>query len=348
MLSKSSLLIMAAASSSAPSEVFLSTHGKENFQRIARLLICGGTRLMRKAFDHIHHPSSLTIKLKNPVYKTKLKGAKLTKPQRDCLYPTRGDCGTSADFDISLLSKLLRTICNLTPPSTGWDVLPADTDHGLSAELVRIKVYRNQLFHGYSDLEVTDEEFRSLWKSVSTALEGVARYIGSSEQYEWKEAISKLLTDPLTSDADSNVKELKEWYENDLDVAKAIKELEVTFQGGMECVQEQLKHTGESVQEKLKQTEENVQELKQGLKQIQETIAKGISGPSLQSPERQPNFLHGPEEQHAHADSSAGTSGGYQSSQVTVQPLKTSTQIGKSPSRISTSTESEFIKVLHP
>lgn len=346
MHSKSSLLTMATA---APSEVFLSTHEKENFQRIVRLLVCGGTRLLREIFDLSHPPNSLPIKLNNPIYKNKLKGAKLTKPQWDCLYPTRGDCGTSADFDISLLFKLLRTICNLTPPATGWNVLPPDTDHGLPAELVRIKVYRNQLCHGYSGLEVSDEEFRSLWNSVSTALEGVAGSIGSSAQYEWKIAIDKLLTDPLTSpDADRNVKTLKEWFENDVDVAKAITKLEVSFQGGMESVQKQLKQTGESVQKQLKRTGESVQEqLKQTeesiVRQLQETIAKEISGSSPQSPERQPNILLGPGEQRVLGNSSAGTSGAYQSSQATVQALETSTQIRESPSE-TTSTGSEFIK----
>ncbi len=332
----------------APSEVFLSTHEKENFQRIARLLVCGGTRLLREIFDLRHPPNSLAIKLNNPTYKNKLKEAKLTKPQRDCLYPTRGDCGTSADFDISLLFKLLRTMCNLTPPATGWNDLPPDTDHGLTAELVRIKVYRNQLCHGYSGLELSDEEFHSLWNRVSTALEGIAGSMGSSARYEWKKAIGKLLTDPLTTpDADRNVKTLKEWFENDSGVTKAIKQLEVSFQGGMECVQKQLKQTGESVQEQLKQTGESVQEqLKQTeesiVRQLQETIAKEISASSPLSPERQPNNLLAPGEQRVLGNSSAGA---YQSSQATVHALDTSTQIRMSPSE-TTSTGSKFIKNL--
>ncbi|KAL9963754.1 hypothetical protein ACROYT_G027290 [Oculina patagonica] len=345
----------------APSKVFLSTHEKENFQRIARLLVCGGTSLLREIFDQHHPPDSLAIKLNNPIYKNKLKGARLTKPQWDCLYPTRGACGTSADFDISLLFRLLRTICNLTPPATGWDVLPQDTDHILSAELVRIKEYRNQLYHGYPGLELSDEEFRSLWKSVSTALEGVAGSMGSSARYEWKIAIDKLLTDPLTTpDADRNVKKLKEWFENDSGFTKAINQLEVSFQGGMESVQKQLKQTGESVQEQLKQTGESVQkqleqtgklqeQLKQAkesiVRQLQETIAKEISASSPLSPERQPNNLLGPGEQRVLGNSSAGTSGTYQSSQATVHALDTSTQIRESPSEAtSTGTSAELRK----
>ena len=44
-----------------------------------------------------------------------------------------------ADSDISLLCKLLREICSLTAPATGWDNVPKSTDHSLAADMVRIK-----------------------------------------------------------------------------------------------------------------------------------------------------------------------------------------------------------------
>jgi len=118
---------MAAASD--PDEVFRSTKGKENFQRISRLLISGGTALLREIFDYIYAPSNLPTILRNPATEKQLKSAKLTKPQWDCLYPSPGVYGKSADFDITLLFRLLRTICNLIPPATGWDALPTSKDH---------------------------------------------------------------------------------------------------------------------------------------------------------------------------------------------------------------------------
>ena len=42
-----------------PDEVLRSTRGKENFQRISRLLISGGTTLLREIFDLILPPSNL-------------------------------------------------------------------------------------------------------------------------------------------------------------------------------------------------------------------------------------------------------------------------------------------------
>jgi len=129
-----------------PDEVLRSTRGKENFQRISRLLISGGTALLREIFDLICPPSNLPTTLKHPATEKQLISAKLTKPQRDCLYPSPRVYGKSADFDVTLLFRLLRTICNLVPSATGWDALPTSTDNSLAADLVRIKYYRNTLY----------------------------------------------------------------------------------------------------------------------------------------------------------------------------------------------------------
>ncbi len=123
-----------------PDEVLRSTSGKANFQRVARLLISGGTALLREVFDQLCPPGNLPIILQNPATVNQLKKkAKLHKPQWDRLYPSPGMYGKSKEFDITLLFSLLRNICNLVPPATGWDKLPTSTDHSLAADLARIK-----------------------------------------------------------------------------------------------------------------------------------------------------------------------------------------------------------------
>lgn len=200
-----------------------STDGKDKFQRISRLLISGGTTLLREVFDRTYPPSRLPSKLKDPNTKKKLKAAKLTKPQRNCLYPSPGTYGESKDFDITLLFALLRTICNLTPPSTGWNILPAPTDHSLVAELARIKHYRNVVYgHVKENMEITDDEFLQLWENISQALIGVAANLGpTSKRNDWQTKIDKLLKDPLTAEDERNVQELQEWYKKDEDIKKS-------------------------------------------------------------------------------------------------------------------------------
>ena len=214
-----------------PDEVLCSTSGKTNFQRITRLLISGGTSLLREIFDSRCPPSHLCTILSNPVTKNKLiKDAKLTTPQRLCLNPSPGVYGKSADFDVTLLFRLLRTICNLAPPATGWDAEPASTDHSLTAELARIKYYRNSVYgHVNQGMAITDDEFPKLWLEISEALVRIAGQISPARKTAWQAAIAKYLTAPLTVEDERNLQELKAWYKNDMDVKDAIDHLKVRF-----------------------------------------------------------------------------------------------------------------------
>ncbi|XP_020616757.1 E3 ubiquitin-protein ligase DZIP3-like [Orbicella faveolata] len=206
-----------------PDEILRSTKGKGNFQRVARLLISGGTTLLREIFDQLSPPSSLPTILKRPATQKQLKAAKLTKPQWDCLYPSPGVYGKSADFDVTLLFRLLRTICNLTPLTTGWDALPTSTDNSLVADLVRIKYYRNSVYgHVSQNMEITDDEFPQLWEDISEALLRIAGQISPTKKTAWQEAIGNFLKDPLTAEDERNVQELRRWYKNDVEVKEFI------------------------------------------------------------------------------------------------------------------------------
>ena len=209
-----------------PEEILRSTSGKENFQRITRLLINGGTSLLREMFDSICPPSNLPTILSNPVTKKQLKAAKLTMSQWHCLCPSPGVYGKSADFDVTLLVRLLRTIYNLTPPSTGWDALPLSADHSLTADIARIKYYRNSLYgHVRQGMTIRGSEFFTLWQEISEALVRIAGQISSTKKTAWQAAIAKYLTDPLTTEDERNVQELKAWYKSDMEIKKSIDEV---------------------------------------------------------------------------------------------------------------------------
>ena len=222
-----------------PDEVLSSTREKASFQRIARLLISGGTSLMREIFDQRCPPSNLPTTLKNPATEKQLKAAKLTKPQWDSLFPSPGVYGKSTDFDVTLLFRLLRTICNLTPPATGWDALPTSSDHNLAADLVRIKYYRNSVYgHVSQNMEITDDEFPRLWQDISEALLRIAGQISSRKKTAWQKAIDKFLKDPLTADDEQNIQELLRWYSNDVEVQRSIEGLRVELKSTSQEVQQ--------------------------------------------------------------------------------------------------------------
>ena len=217
-------------------KVLRSTNTKGNFQRLTRLLMCGGLRLLRETFDSIHTPADLPLRLSDPTIQAQLRAARLTRPESACLYPSPGVYGKSTDFDITLIFRLLRTICNLTPPPgpRGWDDLPNSSDHSLEADLVRIKYYRNEVYGHSKTMEISDVEFVRLWREISEVLLRIAASKSPAERYEWKKAIDKFIYDPLTPEAERYVEELNTWYKKELDIKEAMEKFNTTFQEGIE------------------------------------------------------------------------------------------------------------------
>ena len=263
-----------------PDKVLCSTNEKANFYRVTRLLISGGTTLLKEIFDLIHTPSHLPTVLKNPATEKQLKSARLSKPQWDCLYPSPGVYGTSTDFDVTLLFKLLRTICGLAPPATGWDALPTSADLTLTADLARIKHYRNSVYgHVNLKMEITNDEFLCLWQEISSALLRIARTISSSKETEWQNAIDHFLRDPLTAEDDRNVHELLTWYQNDTEIKKAMEELKTSNQKGMECLEKAVRQEAQEIKVHLGKNRKCVQgDLERTARAIEQTVRKEAHG----------------------------------------------------------------------
>ena len=224
---------MATGSSpSAADEALSTTDEKANFQRLTRLLMRGGLALLREVFDSIHPPANLPAVLSNPAINAQLltlrRNRVLTHPEWNCLYNPSGPgtYGKSTDFDISLLCKLLRAICSLTPPATGWDILPNSTDHSLEADLVRIKFYRNKIYGHNDSMEISNADFEKLWMEISEALLRIAGRISSVKRDEWKKSIETFFHEPLTPDAKKCLDELRLWYLMDMDTKDKLEKLD--------------------------------------------------------------------------------------------------------------------------
>ena len=215
---------------SAADEELRTTDEKANFQRLTRLLMRGGLALLREVFDAIHPPANLPAVLGNPAVKKQLQTLRrnrvLTYPEWECLYnPSSGAYGMSTDFDISLLCKLLREICSLPSPITGWDTLPYSTNHSLEADLVRIRIYRNEIYGHHYSMEITDADFKKLWEKISEALLRIAGSISSAKKDEWKKSIESFFHDPLSPDAQENGIQLRLWYRKEIETKDKVEEL---------------------------------------------------------------------------------------------------------------------------
>ena len=179
-----------------------------NGTRLSRLLVDKGAQALRKTLQlHLKLlPSTLAAALNtHKATLQKLRYKVISPSQWALLYPTSG-LPDLQNFDVTLLTVLLRNICGLTSPATGWDSSPPDSDTSISANIARIKYYRNTVYAHVATTEIADKEFESLWQKISTAL--IALGISKPELDELKEA-------PLTSDEDVYVEQLKQWRKKD-------------------------------------------------------------------------------------------------------------------------------------
>ena len=156
----------------ASAAVLDDTEEKCNGTRLARLLIDGGTETLRCAFDTVHSPANLQASLHaHKVLLTSLRNKRiLNNSQWDKLYPPSGGTPDSKTFDITLLFLLLRNICGLTAPATGWDALPPAADISLEANLARVKFYRNEIYGHVTGTGVSKADFEQYWSDISGAL----------------------------------------------------------------------------------------------------------------------------------------------------------------------------------
>ncbi len=239
-----------------------SANEEAHFQRIARLVIIGGTTLLREIFDSRFPPSYLSEKLQNPDTVKGLRGAHLSESQWKCLYPTPGVCGKSADFDISLLLILLRIMCSITPPATGWDARPVYTDHSLAADLARVDFYRNFLYDHVN--QMTDDEFFSLCEEISDSFLRIAAQISPEKKTQWQKVIHGFLKDPVIVEK-GTVQVLLRRYENETEVMKELTS-ELTTSTKVfslkDLFQEQAQRIKDLFREELKSKAQGVQEVK--------------------------------------------------------------------------------------
>ena len=145
---------------------------KTNGAKLSRLLIDGGTTVLRNEFDKHHPPANLAADLNASfsVLNDLLRRRVLNNHQWNKLFPPGGTPPDSSTFDITLLFLLLTNICGLSPPPTGWHTKPTPRDTSLGANLARIKFFRNHLYGHVATTGVDTPTFNALWMEISVVL----------------------------------------------------------------------------------------------------------------------------------------------------------------------------------
>ena len=149
-----------------------STKETTNYARLCRLLVDIGTQALRDTFDAIHAPGNLhsVLAAKKPTLQYLRKKKIINQIQWRKLFPAIPNLVSSRDFDTTLLMVLLRNLCGLTAPLTGWDALPAVTDLSREADIARVKYFRNTVYGHAENASVDDVKFNDHWRDIRDTL----------------------------------------------------------------------------------------------------------------------------------------------------------------------------------
>ena len=153
----------------------VSTKETTNYARLCRLLVDIGTQALRDQFNGIHSPANLQAVLAaNKPMLQSLRARKIINPtQWGKLFPAISTAWisiSSAVFDTTLLMVLLRNICGLAAPASGWDALPPSTDVSLEADITHVKYLRNTVYTHAECASVDYATFNRHWSEIRDTL----------------------------------------------------------------------------------------------------------------------------------------------------------------------------------
>ena len=207
------------ASSAEPSSS--STKETTNYARLCRLLVDIGTEALRDTFNAIHSPANLHAVLAGSLTALQgLRAKKIISPiQWGILFPIIPTSVSSRDFDTTLLVVLLRNLCGLTPPPTGWDVLPALTDLSREADIARVKYFRNIVYGHAGNASVDDTTFNDYWRDIRDTL---VRLGGVT----YEAAINNLRSECMDPEVEDHYRDLlSQWKKDDDNIKEQLSEI---------------------------------------------------------------------------------------------------------------------------
>ncbi|XP_078376267.1 uncharacterized protein LOC144659655 isoform X1 [Oculina patagonica] len=252
---------MAAA---APSPLASSVE-KTNGAKLSRLLIDGGTTVLRTIFDRYHPPANLLADL-HANYLTLnnlLRKRVLHRPQWDLLFPPGGATPDSNTFDITLLFFLLTNICGLSRPLSFWHSKPPPSDTSLEANLARIKFFRNELYGHAATTGVDTPTFSALWLEISAVLVALGLHQAEIDRLKAERCGEEDYIDALLEWADSeeDIKsQLKDLHQSQIKVQQTVQEVHKTQLEDREILQDS-KRKLEEVHRTQTRTQQTVDEL---------------------------------------------------------------------------------------
>ena len=268
--------------SAAPSPLASSVE-KTNGAKLSRLLIDGGTTVLRKILDGHHSPANLITDLNAnyPILNNLLRRRVLNGHQWDKLFPPGGVAPDSKTFGITLLFLLLTNICGLTPPSSGWHTKPPSSDTSHEANLAWVKFYRNALYGHVTTTGVDTLTFSTMWTEISGVLvslgldqaevDRLKAEKGGEQDYigvliEWADS---------EEDIKSHLKNINQCQSKTHQAVEYVREAQVKTQKTVKDIQQTQASTQKTVQD-IHQTQASTQKTVEDIHQTQASTQKTV------------------------------------------------------------------------
>ena len=235
---------------------------KTNGAKLSRLLIDGGTTVLRKIFDGHHPPANLIIDLNAnySILNNLLSRRVLNGHQWDKLFPPGGVAADSKTFDITLIFLLLTNICGLTPPPSGWhtEPLPSDTSH--EANLTRVKIYRNIVYGHVTTTGVDTPTFSALWTEISGVLVSLGLDQAEVDRLKAEKGGEQDYIDVLI-----------EWADSEEDIKSQLKNIQQSQNQTLQAVQD-VRLAVEDIHQTQVNTQTTVKDIHQTQAKTQKTV----------------------------------------------------------------------------
>ena len=198
--------------------------------KLMRLIVDGGTEALRNVFLSIHPGILHNVLATHYLTLYHLKTTRIiNQTQWDKLYPHPPKLPNIQEFDITLLAILLRNICSLSPPSSGWNVSPSSSDNSREANIVRVRLFRNHFFGHVPGTDVSRLDFEARWVEVSSALRGLGLRQASIDRLKVEECGEEV----------NRVR--KEWNESEREIMSKLDRVETMLKKDHEVLHESLK-----------------------------------------------------------------------------------------------------------
>ena len=209
----------------------ISASSKEttNYARLCRLLVDVGSQVLRDVFEKLRPPGSLDTVLKTPSVSSTLTSLKKKRVLNHAQWTKLTSSSVaSVDFDITLIAVLLRNICGLSAPVTGWNTLPSASDKTEAADITRIKIYRNEVYAHVKRASVDEAQFNAHWMNIKDPL---VRLGG----VKYEAIIDNLKTEGIDPEKEKVYQQLlKEWTEYEESVIEELGEIKEQL-GTLNC-----------------------------------------------------------------------------------------------------------------